>query len=292
MNGDVLKFGDEILLTSEFERPNGARNYKGFDYKNYLKSKRIYGTVQLDSYKLIGKDKADAGSKLINSVQNNMKENINKILGNEEAALCIGILVGDREAISEEVEDDFQKINLTHMLAVSGSHITYIINALAIMLSKTSKRFAKIFTIVFLVFFMALTGFTSSVVRASIMGMLILVASLVHRKSDTFNNLGISSLIILLVNPYAIADVGFTLSFGGTIGIVLLGSKVMKLLYKIVENVTNGKVSLNGETVIENDGEVFSIGKQLMREKKKVSNKNSVKRIVEKDCLLYTSRCV
>lgn len=283
LNGDVLKFGDEILLTSEFERPNGARNYKGFDYKNYLKSKRIYGTVQLDSYKLIGKDRADVGSKIINSVQNNMKENINKILGSEEAALCIGVLVGDREAISEEVEDDFQKSNLTHMLAVSGSHITYIINALAIMLSKTSKRFAKIFTIVFLVFFMALTGFTSSVVRASIMGMLILVASLVHRKSDTFNNLGISSLIILLVNPYAIADVGFTLSFGGTIGIVLLGSKVMKLLYKIVENVTNGKVSLNGETVIENDGEVFSIGKQLMRGSKEVGNSNSEGKIVEKD---------
>ena len=283
LNGDVLKFGDEILLTGEFERPNGARNYKGFDYKNYLKSKRIYGTVQLDSYKLIGKDRADVGSKIINSVQNNMKENINEILGNEEAALCIGVLVGDREAISEEVEDDFQKSNLTHMLAVSGSHITYIINALAIMLSKTSKRFGKVFTIVFLVFFMALTGFTSSVVRASIMGMLILVASLVHRKSDTFNNLGISSLIILLVNPYAIADVGFTLSFGGTIGIVLLGSKVMKLLYKIVENVTNGKVSLNGETVIENDGEVFSIGKQLMRGSKEVGNSNSEGKIVEKD---------
>ena len=283
LNGDVLKFGDEILLTGEFERPNGVRNYKGFDYEGYLKSKRIYGTVKLENYKIIAHNRVDGASKMINFVQNNMKENVNNVLESEEAALCVGILVGDREAISEEVEDDFQKSNLTHMLAVSGSHITYIINALAIMLSKTSKRFAKIFTIVFLVFFMALTGFTSSVVRASIMGMLILMASLVHRKSDTFNNLGISSLIILLVNPYAIADVGFTLSFGGTIGIVLLGSKVMKLLYKIVENVTNGKVSLNGETVIENDGEVFSIGKQLMRGSKEVGNSNSEGKIVEKD---------
>ena len=283
LNGNVLKFGDEVLITGEFERPNGVRNYKGFDYEGYLKSKRIYGTVKLENYEIIAHNRADGASKMINFVQNNMKENVNNVLESEEAALCVGILVGDREDISEKVEDDFQKSNLTHMLAVSGSHITYIINALAIMLSRTSKRFAKIFTIVFLVFFMALTGFTSSVVRASVMGMLVLIASFVHRKSDTFNNLGISSLIILLVNPYAITDVGFTLSFGGTIGIVLLASKVMNLLYKIVEKVTNGKVSLNGETGIENDGEVFSIGKQLIREKKEVGNSNDEGKIVEKD---------
>lgn len=283
LNGDVLKFGDEVLITGEFERPNGVRNYKGFDYEGYLKSKRIYGTVKLENYEIIAHNRADGASKMINFVQNNMKENVNNVLESEEAALCVGILVGDREDISEEVEDDFQKSNLTHMLAVSGSHITYIINALAIMLSRTSKRFAKIFTIVFLVFFMALTGFTSSVVRASVMGMLVLIASFVHRKSDTFNNLGISSLIILLVNPYAITDVGFSLSFGGTIGIVLLASKVMNLLYKMVEKVTNGKVSLNGETGIEKDGEVFSIGKQLIREKKEVGNSNDEGKIVEKD---------
>ena len=226
------EFGDEIEIIGELKKPNGARNYKGFDYKQYLKSKKIYATVSSENYKIISKKKIDIISKVINSVQNNMKSNINKILNEEEAALCIGILVGDREAISEQTEDNFKKSNLTHMLAVSGSHITYIINALAMLLGKTSKRTSKIFTIIILIFFMALTGFTFSVIRACIMGILVLLASLMYRKPDTINNLGISSFIILLFNPYAISDAGFLLSYGGTIGIVLLGDKIENAIYK------------------------------------------------------------
>lgn len=226
------EFGDEIEIIGELKKPNGARNYKGFDYKQYLKSKKIYATVSSENYKIISKNKIDIISKVINSVQNNMKSNINKILNEEEAALCIGILVGDREAISEQTEDNFKKSNLTHMLAVSGSHITYIINALAMLLGKTSKRTSKIFTIIILIFFMALTGFTFSVIRACIMGILVLLASLMYRKPDTINNLGISSFIILLFNPYAISDAGFLLSYGGTIGIVLLGDKIENAIYK------------------------------------------------------------
>lgn len=118
------------------------------------------------------------------------------------------------------------------MLAVSGSHITYIISAFSILMEKKNKRTTKIITIIFLIFFMALTGFTASVVRASIMGILILTAGLVHRKSDTINNLGISSLIILICNPYTIIDAGFWLSFAGTMGIILLEKHINSYFQK------------------------------------------------------------
>ena len=226
------EFGDEIEIIGELKKPNGARNYKGFDYKQYLKSKKIYATVSSENYKIISKNKIDIISKVIICLQNNMKSNIKKILNEEKISLFIGILIGDREAISEQTEDNFKKSNLTHMLAVSGSHITYIINALAMLLGKTSKRTSKIFTIIILIFFMALTGFTFSVIRACIMGILVLLASLMYRKPDTINNLGISSFIILLFNPYAISDAGFLLSYGGTIGIVLLGDKIENAIYK------------------------------------------------------------
>lgn len=118
------------------------------------------------------------------------------------------------------------------MLAVSGSHITYIISAFSILMEKKNKRITKILTIIFLIFFMALTGFTASVVRASIMGILILTSGLVHRKSDTINNLGISSLIILICNPYTIIDAGFWLSFAGTMGIILLEEPINSYFQK------------------------------------------------------------
>ena len=250
---EMPKFGDEIEIIGEFEKPNVARNYKGFDYRNYLKSKKIYGTVTANKYKVLRNNKIDGLSNIINSIQSNMKENINKVLNEEEAALCIGILVGDREAISEQTEDNFKKSNLTHMLAVSGSHITYIVNALSILLGKTNRKFAKIFTIGVLIFFMALTGFTASVMRACIMGILVLLASITYRKADTINNLGISSFIIIVSNPYAIIDVGFLLSYGGTIGIVLLGDKTADKLYYILSKITKGKINFADNTTLEKE---------------------------------------
>ena len=241
-NKQNITFGNEIEFIGKIEEAKPAQNYKGFDYKEYLKTKGIYGTISAEEFNIITENKLNFFSNFINLIKNNMKSNINKILSKDEAALCIGILIGDREAISDDTESNFKKSNLTHMLAVSGSHITYIIVAMASMLSKTGKKFTKITTIIFLIFFTAITGFTASVVRATIMGILVLIASLINRKSDTINNLGISSLIILICNPYTITDMGFLLSYGGTIGIVLLTGKITRGLNKTVEKFLDKKL--------------------------------------------------
>ena len=231
------KFGDVVEITGVYEEPNIARNYKGFDYKQYLKSKNIYGTIDCVQYEIIANNKINIISNIINYVQNNIKENMSNILDEEQGALCIGILIGDRENISDITEDNFKKSNLTHMLAVSGSHITYIIVALTTLLSKTNRKFSLIITIIFLLFFTVLTGFTASVLRASIMGILTLLASILHRKSDTINNLGISYIIILLYNPYLLVDAGFLLSYAGTIGIIFFSKKISNGISIIVNKI-------------------------------------------------------
>lgn len=230
----IPKFGDVVEITGIYEEPNTARNYKGFDYKQYLKSKNIYGTVDCEKYEIIETNKISIVSNIVNYVQNNIKENMFNILDEEQGALCVGILIGDREKISDITEDNFKKSNLTHMLAVSGSHITYIIVALTTILSKTNRKLSLIITIFFLIFFTVLTGFTVSVLRASIMGILTLLASILHRKSDTINNLGISSIIILIYNPYLLVDAGFLLSYAGTIGILSFSKKIEDGINKII----------------------------------------------------------
>ena len=231
----IPKFGDKIILKGEVKIPNTSRNYKGFDYRQYLKTKNIYGIVESEQINKIEEDCINIVSKIVNNVQNNIKNTMNQILNDNEASLCIGILIGDRTNISEEIENDFKKSNLTHMLAVSGSHIAYIINGFALILGKTNKKLAKITTIIFLIFFIILTGFTASVLRASFMGILVLLASLLYRKPDTLNNLGISSLLILLINPYTIFDIGFILSFAGTLGIVLFADSIINYIFLILE---------------------------------------------------------
>ena len=235
VNKKMPEFGDFIELSGEVSKPQSARNYKGFDYKQYLKSKNIYGTIDTENYKIIANNSVNKFSTFVNKVQNNMKKNMLKILKQEEGALCIGILIGDRENISSITEENFKESNLTHMLAVSGSHITYIIVAFTSVIGRANRKYACCITIVFLIFFSFLTGFTASVLRASIMGILTLVASILYRKSDTINNLAISSFLILLYNPFLLIDVGFLLSYAGTIGIIFFSDRILKIFRKLCE---------------------------------------------------------
>jgi len=243
-NNNKLQYGDVIKISGEFKVPDEARNYGGFNYKQYLKTKKIYGT--LSGNKIIVLDKNVSVGKLINNIREDIKNKLKEVLYENNYDLCIGILIGDREQLDDNIENDFRNSNLTHMLAVSGAHISYVILALSFVIRKIDKRLSKIITIFFLLFFMALINFTPSVTRASIMSILILISSLFHRKSDVYNNLAFSSMLILVINPYTILDIGFQLSFTGTIGIIFFYNKIQacikqKINYKnkILEYVLN-----------------------------------------------------
>lgn len=89
IGGSLPEFGDKIRLSADFEKPNTSRNYKGFDYSQYLKSKGIYGILDVNTIQTVKKDKVQGISKLLYIIQQNMKKNIKSILNKEEAALCI-----------------------------------------------------------------------------------------------------------------------------------------------------------------------------------------------------------
>lgn len=266
---DVPKFGDIIEITGNYEEPESARNYKSFNYKDYLKSKGNYGTIDCKSYSIISNNNIKGVNKAIHLVQSNLKNNMTRILNEEEGALCVGILIGDREKISDTTEENFKRSNLTHLLAVSGSHITYIIVALTNTIGKTNRKFANIFTIIFLIFFMALTEFTASVMRASIMGILTLMASILNRKSDTINNLGISSLILLMYNPYFLLDAGFLLSYAGTIGIILFSDKIKNFIENVI---LKREKSSDNIKYLDDNKEIIGIKKHRIIFKKILNN--------------------
>lgn len=89
IDGSLPEFGDKIRLSADFEKPNTSRNYKGFDYSQYLKSKGIYGILDVNTIQTVKKDKVQGISKILYIIQQNMKKNIKSILNKEEAALCI-----------------------------------------------------------------------------------------------------------------------------------------------------------------------------------------------------------
>lgn len=228
-----IKYGDSLYIEGEFKQPEEARNYKGYNYKQYLKTKKIIGTVELEKVKIL---KSSNGS-FIHNIQKYIRDTINGTLTDEEGNLLLAILLGDKDKLSEDIQESFKTSNLSHMLAVSGAHVSYIILGLTYVLQNSiiGKKNGKIVCIIFLLAFMAITNFTPSVTRACIMAILTLLSSIIYRKSDVYTNISVAALITLIFNPYSLLDLGFQLSYGGTIGIIIF-------IKRIQEKKSNSKV--------------------------------------------------
>ena len=225
---------DKVLLQGEFRKGSEQRNTGGFDYQLYLKSINIYGTLKVESYQKISSDNLSKIEKSIHQIKLTITENIEKILSREEEQIVKGLILGDTTALEEELKEKFQIANISHVLAVSGMHIIYIVIGIEIVFKKwLGKRRVKYVVIIGLIFYMSITGFTSSIVRAGIMGIMNIVAFLAYRKNDIWTSIAISLGIILIQNPYAITGVGLQLSYLGTIGIILFHKNIKQYLDNI-----------------------------------------------------------
>lgn len=233
--GKKLSFGDKIKFTGEYVKPTGRRNYHGFDYSLYLKTQKLYGTFEGSSYIVLSTSCCSYVEKIVNNFKEKTKKALRDNLDEDLAELCIGILIGDRNNLDEKIEEDFKKSNLTHMLAVSGSHFVYIIICIKY-LEKVFKwrNFNNVLTIIIIILFMELTGNTASVIRSGIMAIMLILAKVFHRKSDVWTNMALSAVLALVYNPYTLFDIGFELSYGGVIGIVIFYDKVKDTLGKII----------------------------------------------------------
>lgn len=136
--------------------------------------------------------------------------------------------------ISEETVANFRNSSLLHILAVSGGHTLYIIIGATFLLTKLkiSKKLTNFIIIVILLLFMIITGLNASVVRACIMGVIMVLSKVLYRKLDIYTSIGFSLLIVFVDNPFAINDIGLQLSYIGTLGIVLLNKPIEDFLCK------------------------------------------------------------
>ena len=229
-----LEYGDKVQIKGEFQEPQTARNYKGFNYKQYLKTLKIYGTVKVSYIKVLDKNCANKLLQISNSVFLEIKSNIEKTYNENISTIILGVMLGYTEQIEENIKQDFSTSNISHVLAVSGMHISYIIVLITNTTQKIlGKRKSKIIASFVLLAYMFITGFSVSVVRASIMGILTCMAFIVYRKNDTLNNISIAALITLINNPYSIISISFALTYGGTLGIIYFKTIVEKIIKNI-----------------------------------------------------------
>lgn len=230
--GKEIKKGTSINLSGEFALPDVARNEGGFNYRRYLNSQKIFGSIFASYYVITDIPNFN----FFYFIQEDIYETMSRLLPKNEMGLTLGMMIGETKDISENIIENFKNTGITHLVAVSGSNVVYVMTLVQFVFNKLiDKRASSFVSIFFILIFTFVSGASASVVRAAIMVIMTLIANIFYLKSDTINNIAFSALILILLNPLIIYDVGFVLSFGGTLGIVLLS----KDFTRIFQNVLN-----------------------------------------------------
>lgn len=153
-----------------------------------------------------------------------LRERFSRLLGEDTGALASAFLLGDRSGLSAEVERDFRRAGVTHMMAVSGMHIAVLLGGIELLLRRLyiPKR-ARIAVVAALaLFFLFLTGFSLSGLRSVLMLFSVYLHFLLHEENDSLTALFVSVVLILLLLPYSVADLGMWMSFLATLALLTL----------------------------------------------------------------------
>lgn len=229
-----LEYGNKIIITGNYIKPEIQRNYKGFNYFEYLKQLKIYGTIKCEKIEIVGKKQGNKLFEISNKISNKINLNTKEILKKENASILLGLILGNKKDINEETQDKFRNASMSHILAVSGMHVIYIILGIELIFKKIiGKKKTYILSILVLIFYMFITNFSPSITRAGIMSILMIFSKLIHRKNDIYTSISISLFLILIYNPFLIQSLGLLLSYGGVIGIIIFNKSILNILKNI-----------------------------------------------------------
>ncbi len=234
-----LRYGRQITLTGVFQEPQGKRNLGGFDYKAYLARQNVVGIVEAVGLLRIGEQRGFPPLRWIEALRIRTEHLIDAIYTKTSlhVQLVKGILLGKRSDIPSETLDTFRNSGTFHVLAVSGLHVGLIAGFCYLGFSRFRfpQKVVCLLTIIAVLIYASLIGFRPSVFRAALMAILFLSAALLDRDTDIFNLLAFAALVLLLLNPHQLWDVGFQLSFVAVASIVYFVPKMEKPLQHLWE---------------------------------------------------------
>lgn len=170
------------------------------------------------------------------SLKKLISDSITSHTNEEPGGLLKGMIFGDTSSITPKVFKAFRNSGIAHLLAVSGLHTSLWCGLIIAILSsfKISEKVSSFICFAFLILFCIISGFTPSVIRASIMMAIILTAPFFKRLSDGINSLGLAVTLLLLCNPYIVLSISFQLSASATLGVL-----VARNFYPHITRLTN-----------------------------------------------------
>ncbi len=159
---------------------------------------------------------------------------IEQRLDGDIGAAVAGICYGADEHLSDQAESNFRGCGVSHLFSVSGLHMTVVLQGVVYVLRRLriGRVWRSVLGAVFLFGFMAIVGFSPSVVRAGVVSLVTLLGGCFRRRADARNSLGLALLILLIPNAFAVYDVGLLLSFFATFGLVCWTEPIAQFLLR------------------------------------------------------------
>ena len=200
------KLGIKIKAQGEIKTPKHNTNFYLFDYQNYLKSNKINYTFTASNIDIISEE---------TSFPYKIKNYLNNHIQNYKSKAYLKALVlGSAEYINENIQTSYQTNGITHLLAISGAQVTLFAAILLFIFNKVfSKNVSYTLTILLLLFYLFITGFSPSILRATIFFIILTINKQFELKIGTLSLLIVTLCFLLIINPYYIYSLGFLLSF-------------------------------------------------------------------------------
>lgn len=219
-----LREGDSVKVNVKCNDENQDKDLFG----NLLSSKVYFTFFESDECSIKKTGEINYYYKNIGVVKRVFSEIVTKYLPGRNGAIARAITIGDKSELDEKVADYFKFCGTSHLLVISGLHLSLVSIFIVNFLNKFSKlrKYASYIGIACLLIYSAITGFSVSVIRAGAMVAAVLVARMFNRDADNINSIGLAVSFILLINPFAPFSVALWLSVLSTLGILAYSGKL------------------------------------------------------------------
>ncbi|GAA0101231.1 ComEC/Rec2 family competence protein [Paraclostridium bifermentans] len=210
-----IKPGQIISFKGTLKKHENFKDEK-FDYSRYLKSKGYNGIVEINDYKIIGDN-------FIYIKLFNIKDKISKTikyLYKDKSKFINSIILGEKEGIDSEANEIFSKTGVSHILALSGLHVSILITIIGFSFGRINNLLKFAFLAFILWSYSIMVGQSPSIIRAIVCSLISYLAIFVQKRSDSINNLSIVGISLIINNPYVIYNISFQLSFLATLSII------------------------------------------------------------------------
>lgn len=178
-----------------------------------------------------------------------IKESLYRAFPGDSGGLAVSLIIGDRDGLSDEIYGDFKKLGISHIICVSGFHLSLWSMLILNILKKTGMKqwLADVLAGIGVFMLMSVASFTYSVIRAGVMMLVFLLSDIFMRRRDSLNSLGLALAVIIFINPFAAGSVSLKLSALATLGIILyneyISRRLNRIIFKIKHNIIRKAIS-------------------------------------------------